>query len=76
MVRGDPCKMQIVSAAESRQAVGALLKFVSDAKAPLRRVWRGLAQRRRVQASRIVAANHHGESIFKAERIGDGDAIA
>jgi hypothetical protein len=67
--------MQVVGAAESRQAVGALLEFVPHAKAPLRCMRCGLAQRRQLQASRIVSANHHGEGVFEAERLGNSDAV-
>ena len=69
-------EMQIVSGAQPGQAVGALLEFVSNAEAPLRRVGRGLAECGEMKALRVVSADDHGEGIFEAERFGDGDAVA
>ena len=70
-----PSESEAIGLGQSRKAVRALFKFISDSEAPLRRVLRGLAQRGQVQPARIVAANHHGECVFKTERRADGDAV-
>ena len=37
---------------------------------------RGLAQGGQVQAAGVVSTNDHGEGIFKAQRLRDGDVVA
>jgi hypothetical protein len=69
-------ELEAVGGAEAGQAVGALLEFVADAETPLGRVFCGLAEGGEVQAAGVVAANDHGEGVFKAERRGDDDVVA
>src|SRR5438034_7062198 len=63
--------MQIVAIAPAAEAVGALEKFVADADAPFRSKGRDIGNFLEMEILGVVAADDHGESVFKAERLGD-----
>src|SRR5437667_458896 len=57
-----------MSAAE---AVGAHEKFVADAGAPFRSKGRDIGDFLKMEIFGVVAADNHGESVFKTERLGN-----
>src|SRR5438876_327584 len=63
--------MQIVAIAPAAEAVGALEKFVADADAPFRSKGRDIGNFLEMEILGVVAADDHGESVFKTERLGD-----
>src|SRR5438309_10503969 len=68
---GRFCEMQIVAIAPAAEAVGALEKFVADADAPFRSKGRDIGNFLEMEILGVVAADDHGESVFKTERLGD-----
>ena len=75
-MRGGCGEFESVGRAQPRQAIGPLLKFIAHAETPMRRVLRGLAQGRQMQSARIVAADHHGEGVFKSQRRRNDDVVS
>src|SRR5208282_5956960 len=65
---------QAVASDQALISIRALHELVSEARAPLRRKRSRLGQRFQVQAARIVAADHHGESIVKSKRRSHAEA--
>src|SRR5256884_8496745 len=64
-------EMQIVTIAPAAEAVGALEKFVADAGAPFRSKGRDIGDFLKMEIFGVVAADNHGESVFKTQRLGD-----
>src|SRR5260370_17756064 len=64
-------EMEIVAVAPATEAVGALEEFVADACAPLGGERRDVRNVLKMTFLRVIAANDHGKSILKAERLGD-----
>src|SRR5437660_1801828 len=64
-------EMQIVTIAPAAEAVGALEKFVADAGAPFRSKGRDIGDFLKMETFGVVAADNHGESVFKAEWLGN-----
>src|SRR5205814_536295 len=64
-------EMQIVTIAPAAEAVGALEKFVADAGAPFRSKRRDIGDFLKMEIFGVVAADNHGESVFKTERLGN-----
>src|SRR5437763_165211 len=63
--------MQIVAIAPAAEAVRAFEKFVADAGAPFRSKWRDIGDFLKMEIFGVVAADNHGESVFKTERLGN-----
>src|SRR6059036_648750 len=68
---GRPSEMQIVTIAPAAKAIGALEEFIADAGAPFGSKWRDIGNFLKMEISGVVTADDHGESVFKAERLGD-----
>ena len=64
-------EVEIVPAAPSTEAVGTLEEFVADTGAPLGREGNDVRDFMKMKIFGVIAADHHGESIFEAERFGD-----
>src|SRR5437879_8645507 len=68
---GRACEMQIVAIAPAAKAVGAFEKFVPDARAPFGGERRDVGNFLEMEIFGVIAADDHGESVFKSERFGD-----
>ncbi len=68
---GRSCEMEIVAVAPAAEAVGALEKFVADARAPLGGKGRNVGDFLQMEILRVIAADDHGESVFEAEGLSD-----
>src|SRR5438552_17594248 len=68
---GRPSEMQIVTIAPAAKAIGALEEFIADAGAPFGSKWRDIGNFLKMEMSGVVTEDDHGESVFKAERLGD-----
>jgi hypothetical protein len=69
-------EVEAVGGAETGEAVGALLEFVTDTETHLPGEFCGLAECGDVKALSVVAADDHGEGIVEAEGRGYGDLEA
>src|SRR5260370_38038633 len=63
--------MQAVELAPAAEAVGALEEFVAEAGTHFGGVRGDVAGVAEVETLGVIAADDHGESILKAERLGD-----
>src|SRR6267378_398866 len=64
-------EMEIVAIAPAAEAVGALEEFVADAGAPFGGDGSDIGDFLQMEIFGVVAADDHGESVFKTERLGD-----
>src|SRR6267154_4093400 len=64
-------KMQTVKLAPAAKTVRALEEFVPETRAHLGGVGDDVAGVAQVQALGVITTNHHGESVFKAEGLGN-----
>ncbi len=69
-------EVEIVAAAPAAEAVGPLEKFVADTGAPLGGEGNDVGDFLEMEIFCVVAANHHGEGVFKTERFGDFEVEA
>lgn len=67
---GSRGEMEVVAIAPAAEAVGALEEFVADAGAPLGSESGDVGGGAEMQAIGVLAADDHGEGIFKTERLG------
>lgn len=67
---GSRDEMEVVAIAPAAETVGALKEFVADARAPVGSEGGDVGGSAKMQAAGVLAADDHGESIFKAERLG------
>jgi len=68
---GRSREMEIVAVAPAAEAVGALEKFVADARAPLGGKGRDVGDFLEMEILRVIAADDHGEGVFEAEGLSD-----
>src|SRR6267143_122612 len=64
-------EMEIVAIAPTAEAVGALEEFVADAGAPFTGDGSDIGDFLQMEIFGVVAADDHGESVFKTEGLGD-----
>src|SRR5882762_7058998 len=64
-------EMEIVAIAPAAEAVGALEEFVADAGAPFGGDGSDIGDFLQMEIFGVVAADDHGESVFKTEGLGD-----
>src|SRR5467141_2322716 len=64
-------EMKIVAIAPAAEAVGALEEFVADAGAPFGGDGSDIGDFLQMEIFGVVAADDHGESVFKTEGLGD-----
>ena len=64
-------EMEIVAIAPAAEAVGPLEEFVADARAPFGGDGGDIGDFLQMEIFGVVAADDHGESVFKAEGFGD-----
>jgi len=72
-LRGE---VESVTSAPTAETVGALEEFVADTGAPLWGDGGEVGHGEEVEALRVVATDDHGESVFKAERLGENEVEA
>src|SRR5260370_15272574 len=63
--------MEIVAIAQRAEPIRALEEFVANAGAPFEGDYRDVGDFLQMEFLRVIAANDHGERVFKAERLGD-----
>ena len=63
--------MEIVAIAPAAKAIGAFEEFIADTGVPLGSDWSELGHCMEIAFVGIVAADDHGERVFKAERFGE-----
>lgn len=68
---GRFAELQLVAFRPAFITIGAFEKFVTNAGAPMRSERSDVGDFDEVILARIVTADDHGESVFKAERFGD-----
>ncbi|MGC1489960.1 MAG: hypothetical protein WA798_01225, partial [Candidatus Acidiferrum sp.] len=73
---GSSGEMEIVAIAPAAKTVGTLEKFVADADAPFGSYGREIGHGTEMETLGILAANDHGEGVFKAKRFGEREMEA
>src|SRR5438132_3347615 len=68
--------MQPVAIAPAAEAIGALEEFVTDAGAPFGGERGDIGNFLQMEIFGVAAADDHGESVFKTERLGDFEVKA
>src|SRR5437879_10071184 len=68
--------MQIVAMAPAAKSIWALEEFIADTGAPFGREWNDIGNLVKMKILGVVSANDHGESVLKAEWLGDFEVKA
>src|SRR5438046_6422402 len=68
--------MQIVAMAPAAKSIGAFEEFIADTGAPFGREGNDIGNLLKMKILGVVSANDHGESVLKAEWLGDFEVKA